>query len=400
MLKNRIWSGPFSANLLGALGAEVVKVESIQRIDEFRLQWARTYGIDPNWYEQGPGWNLINTNKHGITLDLNAPRGRELCLDLIKASDVLVENYSPRVMGNLGMDYPRLAKVNPGLVMVSMSCFGQTGPWRDFVGWGLVFDLMGGVAGVTGYEGGMPMYARGHSDAIAGMTAAFAILAALEERERTGRGQFIDLSQIESLGAFLGKNIIEYQLTGKNQPRMGNHHPVHAPHNTYPCEGEDAWVTIAVRSDDEWARLCRAMGRPEWVEDPHFATVLARKHNERVIDERVSEWTKGQDKQAVMKALRAHGVPTAVVLHPGELDKDPQLKARRMFRRMRREFLGEQKYPQFPIRFSDAVCEQRLPAPTLGQHNEEVLVNLLGVTADEMEKLREEKVIGDRPLGL
>lgn len=389
-------SGPSGTSLLGGLGADVIKIESIQRPDGFRYyNTARPH--DPDFHELGSYFNAANTNKRGITLDLNSPRGKELFIELVGKSDVVIENFSPRVMRNLGFDYGRLAQVNPRLIMVSMSCFGHSGPWRDFVGFGYVFDQVGGAAAVSGYEGGPPTHMMAASDVTSGIMAVYAILLALEERERTGRGQLIDMSQVETLAFLLGPEIIEYQLTGAIRPRMGNHDPQFAPHNVYPCRGDDEWVSISVESDEQWAALAAGIGKPQWAQDARFVSASARKAHERALDEALADWTRGRDKREVMTMMQALGIASGAVLKPMELLDDPHLEARNMHKRMARAFAGEHRYPEFPIRFSDAVCGQRTAAPTLGQHNEEVLTGLLGVSPGELASLRESGVIGNRP---
>lgn len=390
-------SGPTATSLLGALGADVVKIEAIQRPDGMRFLNTRN-PKDPDFYEMGTQFNACNTNKRGITLDLNSARGKELFVELVRKSDVVIENFSPRVMGNLGFGYEQLKEIDPAIIMVSMSCFGQTGPWREFVGFGFVFDQIGGAAALSGYEDSPPTHMVAASDVTSGIMAVYAILLALEERERTGRGQYIDMSQVESLAFLLGPNLIDYQLTGEIQPRMGNHDPAFSPHNAYPCKGDDEWVSISVESDEQWATLAAAMGKPEWAGDERYATLPARKKNERDLDGAIADWTRGRDKREVMKLMQSLGIVSGAVLKPGELLDDPQLQARGMHRTLVRRFVDEFPCPRFPIHFSDGICEQRTPAPTLGQHNDEVLTGLLGLTPEELEKLREDKVIGNRLL--
>lgn len=388
-------SGPTATSLLGGLGADVIKIESVQRPDGFRF-YNTSDPADPRFYELGSYFNASNTNKRGITLDLGSPQGKELFTRLVAQSDVVIENFSPRVMGNLGFGYERLKEINPRIIMVSMSCFGQSGPWRDFVGFGYVFDQVSGAAAASGYEDGPPTHMMAASDVTSGFMAVYAMLLALEERERTGCGQRIDMSQVESLAFLLGPEIIEYQLTGKLRPRMGDHDPVFSPHNVYPCRGEDEWVSISVESEEQWAALAGVIGRPEWIRDERYASPGARKNNERALDEAIGQWTRGQDKREVMERLQGLGIISAAVLKAMELLDDPQLEARNMHRKLARPLVGEHRYPEFPIRFSEARCEQRSPAPTLGQHNEEVLTGLLGVTHDELEALKQAGVIGER----
>ena len=393
------WSGPHCTSLLGAMGAEVIKIESPQRPDGFRLITPINLA-DDHWYEQAGMWNSVNTNKRGITLELRSEIGRQAFLRIIEKSDVLIDNFSPRVMKNFGFEYEKLKEINPRLVMAQLSCLGQTGPWRDFVGFGTTFDQLGGAAALTGYEDGPPQDIMTVSDLIAGLTAAYAILVALRERERTGFGQYIDMSEVESLATLLGKQIIEYQLTGNIEPRRGNRHPVFAPHNAYPCAGEDNWVAISVTSDAEWAALARAMGRPDYGSDPRFATVLQRKRNEGEIDGLIGDWTRDHDKRAVMELLQSHGVRAGAVLKFAELPQDQQFRGRSMFKKLSREFVGEKLYIQFPLHFSDAVCDQRFASPTLGQHTEEVLRDLVELTPEEIEELPRESFIARPGLGV
>ncbi|MGD9598442.1 MAG: CaiB/BaiF CoA transferase family protein [Steroidobacteraceae bacterium] len=388
-------SGPTGTSLLGGLGADVIKIEAVQRPDGFRFFNTSRPG-DPLFYEMGSYFNASNTNKRGITLDLNTVRGKELLTQLIAKSDVVIDNFSPRVLGNLGFGPERLQEINPGIVMISMSCFGHSGPWRDFVGFGYVFDQIGGAAAASGYEDGPPTHMMAASDVTSGILAVYAALLALEERERTGQGQFIDLSQVESLAFLFGPGIIEYQLTGMSTPRSGNHHPVFSPHNVYPCSGEDEWASISVETDAQWAALVNAMGKPEWLRDTRYSTSAARKRHERELDRGIAAWTRSQAKRAVMERLQARGVISGAVLKPMELLDDPQLAARDMHRALERKFTGVHRYPGFPLRFSHARCEQRSPAPTLGQHNAEVLAGLLGVTPQELAALAQAGVIGER----
>ena len=393
------WSGASCTCLMGALGADVIKIESIQRPDQYR--YVNTGGkTNPNWFERGFLWNTTNLSKRGITLDLTSEKGKALFLEIVKKSDAVVENFSPRVMRHLGLEYAKLREVNPKIIMLSMSCFGQTGPWRDLAGYGPNFEMISGSSFLTGYRDDGPPVRTALPDPVAGLNGAFALLLALDERDLTGNGQYIDISQIETAATFLGKQVIEYQLNGQTPVRMGNRHVVFAPHNTYPCKGEDQWVAIAVTSDDQWTRLAKLVGKPEWAADPRFATAQARKKIEDEIDKPIAEWTRGQDKRAVMDLLQSQGIAAGAVQQGRDLIEDPHLRARNAFKKLAREFVGEHEYPQPPLHFSDATCEHRRAAPTMGQHTEEVLSELLGLSTQEIEQLRAEKIIGNRPLGL
>jgi crotonobetainyl-CoA:carnitine CoA-transferase CaiB-like acyl-CoA transferase len=395
-------SGPYCTIILGALGADVIKVESIQRMDDNRLHGQSSHDTDPNWFEKGLSWNGLNLNKRGITVNLDSADGKRIFTDLVSKSDIVVENYSPRVMRQFGLDYASLAQANPSLIMISMSSFGQSGPWADFAGFASIFALLGGASAVTGYEGGPPFFHMYNAqDIVGGLTAAFAALVALQEREHSGKGEYIDLSQVECNAFLMTPELLAAQVDGFVRDRIGNRDPIRAPHNIYPCLGEDEWIALAVRTDEEWSALAVATGHPQLATDPRFATMQARKNHEREIDELVAAWTTKRLKDDAMHVLHTHGVPAGSVLKPPtELFENEHLVARDMFTSMSRTFVGPCYFSELPVRFSNARWRHRRPAPTLGQHNEEVLGGLLGLTPEELQSLQRDEVIGTRPLGL
>lgn len=396
---SHMWAGPMATGILADMGAEVIKVESIQRLDMWRGGAAILMGRTERPHEGAPPYNAVNRNKYGITLDLANPRGVEIFKELVKISDVVFENYSPRVMKDLGLDYPALKQVKPEIIMLSMPAFGMTGPWRDYAGFASNIEQVAGIAQLTGYPDGPPrVVGTAGADPLAGLNAAFAVLAALKHRRRTGKGQYIDLSQAEAIACLIGEAIVDYSMNKRVQPRRGNRHPSMAPHGCYRCKGDDMWATIAVSSDAEWTRFCQAIGNPSWTDDERFSDALGRWQNQDELDKRIEEWTSEHDHYEVMHILQKADVAAGALLNPAELLEDPHLKARGFFEVVDRDVVGKYPYPRSPIRLSKTKVSTRIPAPCLGEHNEYVLGQLLGMSKEEMAQLAEEKIIGTEPV--
>ena len=398
------FAGPMATRLMADMGAEVIKVESIRHMDPWRGTAdpvrARTYY--PNRpqtdrpYDCSPAFNLQNRNKYGITLDLRTSEGRELLKRLIKISDVLLENYSPRVMPKLGLTYDVLTDINPGLIMMSLPALGSTGPDKDYVAFGQTIDCMSGMAYLTGYLGEEPMLQSGlsYGDPLSGMNAAFSVIAALLRRKRTGKGLHIELSQVEGLIAFNADSIMEFAMNGRSRERIGNRDRTVAPHGCYPCQGHDRWLTIAITSDEVWQKFCKAVGRPYWGDDARFAGTSGRFKHQDELDAMIRSWTAGMNDYEAMHCLQAAGVPAGPVLDAKDLVEEPHLKARGFFETMPHPIAGA--HPEIApfARFSKTPLHIRMPAPCLGQHNEYVLGKLLGLSEEEMESLERKGVIG------
>jgi len=377
------------------MGAEVIKIESIQHPDSFRFG---TQLFDNCWEIYGP-WNCTNINKYGITIDLNNPKGIELFKKLVSVSDVVIENYTTRVMKNFNLTYDVLKNVGPGLIMVSVPGYGTTGPWQDHAGYGIAFEQTSGLAYITGYADGPPQNIGGAADPIVGMHAAFAILLALEHRRRTGEGQFIDISQIETLTCLLGVPIIDYGTNKRIWGRLGNKDQVMAPHGVYPCKGNDRWLAIAVSSEEEWKALCRAIGNQELAYDERFSSLPARHKNQDILDKLISKWTLEHDHYEAMTILQKAGVAAGATVMSQTLHEEPHFKERGFFQELSRDIVGTQLYPTWPFRFSETPFKIR-PAPKLGEHNEYVFKAILGLSEVEIGKLEKEQVIGTQPMGL
>ncbi|BCQ08023.1 CoA transferase [Mycobacterium heckeshornense] len=388
------WAGAYLTCYLGALGADVIKVESIQRPDGHRFSGALLREGD-DWYERGPLWQGTNLNKRDLTLDLNSTRGREIAMRLAANADVVVENFSPRVIENFGLDYDSVAAVNPDIIMVRMPGFGLHGPWRDYVGWALNIEQLSGMAAVTGYPDGPPCSLQGPADPIAGVHAGIALLAALNHRDRSGEGQLIEVAQIEVGAAVTAEPIIEYSLTGVVSPREGNRHRSYAQ-GVYPTRVADEWVALSVRDDTDWAALVEAMGAPQLGADERFASARRRRDNHDEFDEVVSRWTRTLSADEVVEAATAGGVPAERVLTPDRMYESAQLEARGYYESIDHPITGTHRYPGWPFRITPGPPRHhRLPPPTLGQHNAEILKGL-GVTDEALVELENQRVIGQR----
>lgn len=390
------WAGAYLTCYLGALGADVVKLESIQRPDGHRYSGALLREGD-DWYERGPLWQGTNLNKRDLTLDLSTEEGRRLALQLAAEADVIVENFSPRVVEQFGLDYESIAAVNPGVIMVRMPGFGLEGPWRDFVGWALNIEQLSGMAAVTGYPDGPPCNLQGPADPIAGVHAAVALLAALEHRDRTAEGQLIEVAQIEVGAAVTAEPVIEYSMTGQVAAREGNRHRVYAQ-GVYPTSVPDEWIAVSVRHDEDWAAVCGIVGRPELVDDPHFVDSDARRRHHDEFDVVLEEWLATVHPDEAADALSARGVPGERLMTSDRMYSIEQLDARGFYDDVTHPVTGAHRYPGWPFRVSPGPSKHHRSAPpTLGQHNAEVLGSL-GLSADDIAELEKRKVIGQRIL--
>lgn len=392
------WAGPAMPHVLAALGADVIKIESVSRPDFMRYSSVKP-PTEPDWWEWGPMFHALNVNKRAITLDLTAPEGREVFDSLLATADVLVENYTPRVMEQFGLDWDHVHAVNPRTVMVRMPAFGLSGPWRDRTGFAQTMECITGMAWLTGFPDGDPTLVRGACDPVAGMHAVFAALVALDERDRTGAGQFVEVPMVEAALNIAAEPVIEHSATGEILNRQGNRGPVSCPQGIYPSAGDDNWVAIAVPGDDQWRALGKALGSPSWAEDPALDTVEGRRAAEDQLDAALAAWSTDLDGGAVVELLSAAGVPAEVVITPRDVSRNPQLRHRRLFEPEVHPLTGRNEVPGLPFRFSRIDHWVRTPAPTIGQHNAAVF-DELGLSAERQAELTAADVIGTRPLGL
>jgi crotonobetainyl-CoA:carnitine CoA-transferase CaiB-like acyl-CoA transferase len=388
------WAGPVATWSLAAFGADVMKLESIQRPDMMRF--SSGFVRDTLW-EWSPIFHGANSNKRGLTLDLGSPEGIELLMRLVERSDVLVENFSPRVLGNLGVSWERLRERNPRLVLVRMPAFGLDGPWRDRVGFAMTIEQISGLAWRTGHPDGVPAVPRGPCDPLGALHAVFAILLALRQREATGRGQQIEVPLVEPGLNAAAQQVVESTAYGARLGREGNRSVDAAPQGVYRTAGEDAWLALAVASDPQWAALRRALGDPAWAAAAELTTHAGRLAHRDAIDAELRSWLATRDATECAERLLAAGVPAAPVGNPLRVGSNPQALARGFFQELVHPITGRTPYPSFPARFDGAFPRIARPSPSLGQHSDEILAERLGLSPQELAGLRERKVIGTRP---
>ena len=371
--------------ILGDFGAEVLKIEAATRLDG----WRGSAGmLDDGAYERSPIWLAINRSKRGLSLDLTTPEGRDLFLRLVADADVVVENFTARVMAKLGLAYETLRETNERLVMISLSGFGASGPWRDFAAFAFPTEQVSGLTYLNGRPGGPPL-AIGQSvtDALAGTMGAFAVLAALERRARTGRGDRIDLSQIETLTSLIGGELIGAQLSGRDPQRRGNQRPGFEPQGLFPCLPPERWVAISCRSDEDWQHLCRVMGRADLAEDATLVDIGGRSAQRTRVHGAVRAWTRDRAAAAIAGSLQAAGVPAAPVAGSEQLMADEQLWARGFHNLVERREAEPNFLPGPVVRLCGTPGRITRPAPLFGEHTREVLAERLGLDEAELDAL-------------
>jgi crotonobetainyl-CoA:carnitine CoA-transferase CaiB-like acyl-CoA transferase len=392
------WAGPSATQALALLGADVVKVESVTRPDLMRYTTARRASVE-SWWEWGPMFHAANAGKRGITLDLGRPEGVAVFERLVASADLLVENYTPRVMEQFGLGWERLREVNPELIMVRMPAFGLSGPWRENTGFAQTMESITGMAWLTGFEDGPPVLVRGACDPLAGMHAVIAALLALGHRDRHGGGHLVESVMVEAALNAAAEQVIEHSVSGTVLGRQGNRGPGAAPQGVYPCAGTDRWLALAVADEAQWDALRAALGGPAWADDPRLGTAEGRRVAHDLIDDELRAWTKDRDAEELADLLARAGVPAGVVIPSRDVVHNPQIRHRGLFEPERHPVTGDHDLPTLPFRFSRVPAWLRRPSPTLGEHNDEVLAEL-GLPADEIAALGALGVIGDRPVGL
>jgi benzylsuccinate CoA-transferase BbsF subunit len=375
--------------LLAYMGAEVIKVEGRAYSDVLRSAAATVVGTEKTAVGM---FNSMNANKLGITLNLTHPKGLELAKRLVKISDVVVDNFRAGVMDKLGLGYPALKEIKPDIIAITASSHGATGPESRYSGFAVTMGPLSGLSHVTGYPGGPPTILRNSVDARSGNAAAFAILVALYYRRETGKGQFIDLSAREALSCGMGDIIMDYTMNGRVQSRNGNRDDIMAPHNCYRCKGEDKWVSIAVSNDEEWEALCQAIGNPRWTRDERFSNQLYRWQNQEELDRLIEEWTVTHTHYEVMEILQRVEVAAVPSFSNEDLFYDPHCQERECLVPVQHPEKGELYVIAPPWKFSATPGRVTRPAPMLGEHNEYVLRELLGMSKDEIARLAEERV--------
>ena len=375
----RVIVGPLSTKTLCDFGATVVKIEGRSRLGHYR-----TTGPEP---DMSAHFTSFNTGKLSIAINLARPAGIALAKQIVAWSDIVVESFAGGSMQRMGLGYEELRKVKPDIIMLSSCMQGQTGPFAAHPGWGFQLSALSGFLHITGWPDRPSPELGVYTDFVAPHFNVCMLMAALLHRRRTGRGAYIDMSQFESALQFMAPVLLDYSVNHRIAERMGNRSSYAAPHNAYRCLGEDRWCAIAVSTDDEWESFVNIIGNPAWTNDARFATLPARKQNEDELDRLVTEWTVSRSAEDVMTLMQAGGVPAGVVENGEDLlDKDPQIKHRQMFPEVDHPRMGKHHPPDSPFLMSGTVSEIRR-APLLGEHNEYVLKQILGLSDDEIANL-------------
>jgi benzylsuccinate CoA-transferase BbsF subunit len=379
-------AGPVATRYFADQGATVVRVESARRPDFLRLihyTKDNPFGLDGS-----PMFVLMNPNKKSVSVDMSRPEGVELVRRLVRWADVVSENFSPKAMRKWGLDYESLRRDKPELVMVSSCLFGQTGPQRMYPGFGGQGSAIAGFNHMTGWPDRAAVGPHGTiTDSLSPRYVALLIAAALLHRRRTGEGQYIDVSQIETGVYSLSEMMLRFTARGEVMERAGNRHERAAPHGVYPCRGDDRWIAIAVFSDPEWRLLRRALGDPPFAQDARFASAAGRLAHQDELDEGLGRITREQDAHELMHRLQGEGIEAGAVQDMDDLLRDPQLAHRGHFRALRHVHLGELAFEHYGLRLSDAPPRLDTPGPNLGEHNDEVLRDMLGLSDEEIERL-------------
>jgi crotonobetainyl-CoA:carnitine CoA-transferase CaiB-like acyl-CoA transferase len=387
-------AGPVVGKYLADHGATVVHIESKARPDGFRTHYPpykdNIYGLNRSGL-----FALCNNDKLGVTLNLKkGPRATDLAKRIVAWSDVVIENFSPGTMKRLGLDYETLRKVKPDLVMLSSSNLGQNGPHAHHAGFGSQLSSLAGFTNLTGYPDGPPQILYGpYIDYIAVAYGAIAVLAALDYRDRTGEGQYIDLAQYESGLQFMGPILLDYKINRKVATRNGNRDAYAAPHGAYPCKGEDHWCVIGVFSEAGWKSLCQAMGLPDWTQERRFATRQGRKENEDELDRSIAVWTAQFTAHEITEKLQNAGGRAAVVNTMRDLYGDPQLRHRGQWVELEHPEIGKMHYQRPPFILTRTPSGPHNRDPLLGEHNPHFYRELLGISEKEYRELVDQEII-------
>lgn len=394
-------AGPIAGCVFADMGAEVIKVEGP------RARTAAQSAVPPpiegapdHPYNRTPFWNELHRGKRHVSIDLAQPAGRELFLRLVAHSDVVLENFSPRVLGNLSIDYPDLKAAKPDIILTSMPAFGKTGPYALRGSYGPGIDAMSGLSHLTGYpDRGPGKPAQFYLDQSAGLTAALTTVAALRHRNRTGEGQYIELAMLEGELQLVAPALMDVKMNGRTQTRIGNRHAWHAPQGVYPCLGNDRWVAIAAESDAQWRSLATAIGHPALADDARYATEPARHAAQDDLDPLIAAWTAQRSHQDAMHELQAAGVPTGAVLDVAEVLADPQLRHRETLTWADHAEVGRFPHTRTAWRSRRGHDGVGGPAPVFGEGTDYVTRTLAGLTARALAALEAEETVTRVPLG-
>jgi benzylsuccinate CoA-transferase BbsF subunit len=389
-----IGAGAYATKLLGDFGADVIKIESSTRLDALRL--SAPYKDGKKGVNRSGYFADRNTSKRSVTLNMKKPEAIELARKLVARSDIVANNFTPDVMTRFRLAYEDVKRIKPDIIYLAMSMQGSSGPESRYLGYGASMAALTGLQHLTGLPGREPIgTGTNYPDHIPNPChAAFAVLAALRHRRRTGEGQYLDIAQTEPTIALLGPAFLDYTVNGHDQGAVGNDEPQAAPHGVYPCRGDDRWIAICVMSDGHWRGLVECLGSPDWAAADAWRSAASRWRNRRVLDGRVAEETRRHDAHRLTETLQRRGVPAGAVQTAEDVvTRDPQLAHRGHWLALDHPEMGRTLYNAAPFRFLGASIPEPRPAPLLGQHTEEVCRELLGLGAEEVRRLRQEGVL-------
>ena len=388
------WAGPLAARNLADLGADVIKVESCENFDWWRSWEATQEWIDDDGAEKSPAFNSVQRNNRNITLDLSRLEGRKLLLKLVGTANAVMENFSGSVLPKLKLSYEIFKDAKKDIILLSMPAFGSTGPWKMFRAYGSTVEQSSGLPHINGLSSDPPMMHHvAYGDAVGGLNGVSALLIALRHQAQAGEGQFIDLSQVESLFPLAAHGILEFTANGKVPLRNGNRSEFFAPHGVYPCDGEDKWIVIQILNEDQWLRFQEIGG----ADMKRFGDLKDRLSKLDDLDKTIAKWTSTKEAQKLMYILQGAKIPAASTHTMSSLLNDPHLNSRNFWQWLDRAVVGNQPNPSAPFNINGKRLAIKTPAPTLGQHNHEVLTGILGLKQAELDRLEDIGIIGSKP---
>ncbi len=393
------WAGPSATGLLAALGADVIHVESIRRMDGMRMTGGMFVGKE-QWWEYSGFFLQSNTNKSDVTLDLGTEQGRALVLRLIEQADLVVENYTPRVLETFDLGWDVIHAANPRAVLVRMPAFGLSGPWRDRPGFAQTMEQITGLAWLTGFADDQPRIQRGPCDPNGGLHAAFSALVGLERRDRTGVGCLVEAPMFEAALNVAAEPVLEWTAYGNRVARDGNRSPAAAPQGLYACAGTEQWLAVSAATDEQWQRLADVIDHPELATDPELRDLAGRRRHHDRLDAAIAAWAAPLELPEAVGLLVAAGVPAAPATDPRRASDHPQLNARGFYEPVAHPVVGTHPVAGLPWRATGVERWIRRPAPVLGEHNVDILGGRLGCSEDELKTLDAAGVIGTWPAGL
>lgn len=386
----RIWAGPRATKLLADMGAEVIKIEHLDHADRAKPSCVTEHS--QRKMNRATPFEQKHRNKIGFSLNLSLDEGKSVFRELVSISDVVIENFSAGVMDRLGLGHNNLREIKPDIITVSMPGFGNSGPWKNYVAYGVTQEQITGLYELTGYKNGVPMKTGTNvGDPMNATHAAVATLSAVVQRLLDGQGEYVDFSQYESFSTLMFESIMNYAANGVMNERNGNESNYQSPHDTYRCKGTDAWVTVAISNQDEWEKLCAAIGRTELAKEPEYSSQHSRRNHKQYLDDVITEFTQSKTKYDVMTLMQEHGVPCTAVLNTQDLLLDDHVKDRNFIETLEHPDGETHKY-YFGSTWREnnsTTKTVRSAAPLLGEHNEYVCTDLLGIPTDKLDSMEE-----------